>query len=198
MGCKVALIHGHPYPNRSRAGRVLLDHVRELPGLEVRSLYDLYPDFNIDVAAEQESLLAAELIIWQAPFYWYGVPALMSLWFEKVLAHGWAYGEGGRALEGRSVFWVTTTGGPAETYRPGALHGHPFSAFIPAIAQTAAFCHMNWIDPPMILHGAHRLSPEQLHQEARRYRARVEELMNAREELVPALPPVAPSEERHG
>ena len=78
MSRAVTLIYGHPYPARSRAGRVLLDGVRDLPGVEVRSLYDLYPDFDIDVQAEQAALLKAELIVWQCPFYWYGVPALLQ------------------------------------------------------------------------------------------------------------------------
>lgn len=188
---RIVVLYGHPYPHRSRAGRLLLNEVRDLPQLAVRSLYDLYPDFNIDVAAEQEALLAANLIVWQAPFYWYGLPSLFALWFEKVLTHGWAYGEGGRALVGKAALWVTTTGGPPETYRPEGLHGHPFSAFVPAIAQTAHFCGMRWLDPPIVVHGAHRLSADELHTEARRYRRRLQEACPSFDDApleLPALP----------
>ncbi|MCP0855302.1 NAD(P)H-dependent oxidoreductase, partial [Salmonella enterica subsp. enterica serovar Give] len=38
-----------------------------LENVEMRSLYHLYPDFNIDVAAEQEALSRASLIVWQHP-----------------------------------------------------------------------------------------------------------------------------------
>ena len=65
-----------------------------------------------DVPAEQSALRAAERVVWQCPLYWYSVPALLSLWFEKVLAHGWAYGSGGDALKGKRALWVTTTGAP--------------------------------------------------------------------------------------
>jgi glutathione-regulated potassium-efflux system ancillary protein KefF len=169
----VVLIHAHPYPNRSRAGRVLLDGVRDLPGLEVRSLYALYPDFDIDVEAEQQALVEAGVVVWQCPFYWYGVPALLALWFEKVLAHGWAYGENAGALRGKPVLWAPTTGGPPSTYQPGEMHGHPFEAFVPAISQIARFCGMRWVDPPMVVHGAHRLSPEELRETAANYRRRI-------------------------
>ena len=53
---RIALIYAHPYPNRSRANRSLLSSVRGLDGVRVRSLYERYPDFAIDVDAEQELL----------------------------------------------------------------------------------------------------------------------------------------------
>ena len=91
----INLVYAHPYPDRSRANRALLARVRDLPGLEVRSLYDLYPDFDVDVDAEREALVRADVVVWQCPFYWYGMPALLHQWIEKVLGHGWAYGAGG-------------------------------------------------------------------------------------------------------
>ena len=53
-GSMICLIYAHPYPDRSRGNRVLLEAVRQLPGLDLRSLYDLYPDFGIDVANSPE------------------------------------------------------------------------------------------------------------------------------------------------
>ncbi|MBL8514814.1 MAG: NAD(P)H-dependent oxidoreductase, partial [Betaproteobacteria bacterium] len=66
----ILLIHAHPYPAHSRAGTALLSAAREVHGLEVRSLYDLYPTFDIDVPAEQEALARADLIVWLHPIYW--------------------------------------------------------------------------------------------------------------------------------
>ena len=87
--------------------------------------------------AEQEALTAAEVIVWQHPFYWYSAPALLKLWFEKVLSMGWAYGKGGTALVGKKCLWVTTTGAPEESYSPDGIHGHPFDAFVPVMLVTA-------------------------------------------------------------
>src|SRR5688572_32930914 len=106
----ILLVHAHPYPGRSRAGSVLLEAVRDLPGLELHMLYDRYPDFAIDVEAEQEALGRARVVVWQHPLYWYSVPPLLKLWFDKVLTLGWAYGPGGTALHGKTVQWVVTTG----------------------------------------------------------------------------------------
>jgi glutathione-regulated potassium-efflux system ancillary protein KefF len=170
----ITLIYAHPYPDRSRAGEALLAAVRDLPDIEVRPLYTLYPDFSIDIEAEQAALLRAEIVVWQSPLYWYGLPALFHLWIEKVLAHGWAFG-GGQAVRGKITQWVTTTGAPDSAYRPGGVHGHHFPEFVPAVSQTARFCGMEW-QPPIAVHGAHRISNAELEAAARQVRQRLETL----------------------
>ncbi len=167
----IALIYAHPYPDRSRAGRVLLDAVRNLPDVDVRPIYSMYPDFAIDVEAEQEAILLADIVVWQSPFYWYGLPALLHLWIEKVLAHGWAYG-GADRVRGKTAFWVTTTGAPASAYEPGAMDGHPFDAFAPPVSQTAIFCGMRWA-PPFVVHGSHRIPESDLFAAGETYRDRL-------------------------
>jgi glutathione-regulated potassium-efflux system ancillary protein KefF len=176
----IALIYAHPYPDRSRAGKTLLETVRDLPDVDVRSLYALYPDFAIDVEAEQRALVRAEIVVWQNPLYWYGLPALLHLWIEKVLAHGWAYGEGGDAVRGKTTLWVTTTGAPVSAYRPGEMHGHPFESFVYPVSQTAVFCGMRW-EPPIVLHGSHRVSNAELRSAAAHYRRRLETLASRSE-----------------
>jgi glutathione-regulated potassium-efflux system ancillary protein KefF len=168
----IVVLFAHPYPDRSRAGSALLRAVSDLPSVSVRSLYERYPDFSIDVASEREALRSADVLVWQCPFYWYGLPSLLHLWIEKVLANGWAYGPGGRAVAGKRALWVTTTGAPLEAYEPGAMHGHRFEAFVPAVEQTARFCGMEW-EPPIVLHGAHRISDAVLADKAQQYRARL-------------------------
>ena len=170
----ILLLLAHPHPRRSIAGRALIDSVLELPGVRVHSLYDTYPDFSIDAAAERNLLASARLVIWQHPLYWYGVPALLKLWFEDVLVRGWAYGEGGQSLHGKDCLWVTTTGALPDAYSETGVHGHDFVAFVPAVRQTARFCGMNWLDP-IIVHGAHRLDAAALELHAQHYRARLQQ-----------------------
>lgn len=55
----ILIIYAHPYPRHSHANKRLLDAVIDIPEVEVRSLYELYPDFNINVAAEQQALSQA-------------------------------------------------------------------------------------------------------------------------------------------
>lgn len=170
------LIYAHPYPQRSRANRELLQAVQDLPGLELRSLYELYPAFDIDVSVEQERLTAHELVIWQHPMYWYSVPSLLKHYFDKVLARGWAYGTGGTALRGKSCLWVVTAGGDDHTFSPRGMHEHPFESFVPVVEQTARFCGMRWLEPLVVL-GSHRISEQALGDFAAQYRERLSTLL---------------------
>ena len=170
----VVVIHGHPYPKRSRACAALLAAVRDIPGLEVRSIYELYPDFDIDVGAEQAALERADLIVWLAPLYWYSVPGMMKHWFDEVLASGWAHGKGGEALKGKRCLWATTTG-DVEKYALDGAHGHPFDAFVPVVEQTARYCHMKWLEP-FVVHDSSEFTDENLAQMALKFRKRIEAL----------------------
>ena len=172
----VFLVFAHPYPDRSRANRHLLEAVSDLEGVEVRSLYDEYPTFDIDVPREQAALTRADAVVWQHPIYWYSTPSLLKHWFDKVLLRGWAYGEGGTALRGKRCLWVATTGGDEDAYRPEGMHNRPFEAYAPVVEQTAVFCGMRW-EEPLILKGAHRVPEPALKAYAQNYRARVAALV---------------------
>lgn len=170
----ICVIFAHPYPNRSHANRILKRSLPVLPEIEVRSLYDLYPDFDIDVAAEQAALSRAGLIVWMHPTYWYSVPGLLKHWFDQVLAHGWAYGAGGRALHGKHCLWVTTTGGDDAAYSPEGMHEQPFANFVAPIEETARFCGMHW-EQPFLVHGAHQLVEFELAQRGAELAARLQD-----------------------
>jgi glutathione-regulated potassium-efflux system ancillary protein KefF len=172
----VLVLQAHPYPDRSRANRALSAAIDGLKGLEIRSLYDLYPDYAIDIEEEQAALLRASTVVWQHPLYWYSAPALMKLWFEKVLAHGWAYGEAGTALHGKRCLWVVTAGADNNAYAENGMHRYPFEAFIPVMQQTAQFCGMEWLEP-IIVKAAHRISRETLDAFGAEYRARLAALV---------------------
>jgi glutathione-regulated potassium-efflux system ancillary protein KefF len=158
---EVLVITAHPQMEHSRINRRLMHKARQLPklndrpGVTVRDLYSLYPDYLIDVPAEQELLKSAQLIVWQHPIHWYSMPPLMKLWLDDVLSFGWAYGPGGTALRGKDLWLVATTGGPEDSYHPESYNRYFFDAFLPPYEQTASLCGMRFL-PPLLLHGAHR------------------------------------------
>ncbi len=150
----VALIFAHPYAERSLANRELLSAVDDLAFVDRRPLYDLYPDFDIDIETEQQRLEAVDSIVLQHPIYWYSMPALLKLWIDEVFAFGWAYGNGTRALAGKRLQWVVTTGADFRAYSAEGPHGHPFDVFAASMRQTALFCGMEWQEP-IVVHDAH-------------------------------------------
>ncbi|MES2935328.1 MAG: NAD(P)H-dependent oxidoreductase [Pseudomonadota bacterium] len=156
---KIHIVYAHPYPSRSNSTRGLLEVFQLRSDVSIHSLYEMYPDGNIDVAAEQAALLAAPHIVWLAPVYWYNLPGLMKLWIDQVLTRGWAYGAGATALRNKTCWWIATTGGDEGSYSATGMHQRPFSDFIAPVEQTARFCGMDW-QPPLIVHGAPGLDPE--------------------------------------
>ncbi len=172
------IVYAHPHHPRSRANRSMLQAVDGLPGVTVRALYERYPDYDVDPAAEQASIAAASAIVLQHPLYWYAMPSLAKLWIERVFAPGWAYGAGGRAVAGKRFLWAPTTGGDDGDYRPGGSHDLPFEAFVPPVRQFARYCGMQW-EEPFVVHGAHRIDDAALRECAQAYRARVAHLAEA-------------------
>lgn len=145
----------HPDLAHSRVQRALAEAAAALPRVELRDLYALYPDYLIDVAAEQAALAGARLVVWLHPIHWYGMPPLMKLWLDEVLTFAWAYGPGGDALRGKDLWLAASTGGSEASYRPGGANRYFFDAFLPPYEQTCALCGLRWL-PPLLLHGAHR------------------------------------------
>jgi len=173
QGAEILVLVAHPELEQSRANRRLLDAALALQNdgggrVAVRDLYALYPDYLIDVDAEQAALAAAQLVVWQHPIRWYGMPPLMKLWCDDVLAFGWAYGPGGTMLRGKDVWLVASTGGAEDSYRPDGYNRYFFDAFVPPYEQTAALCGIRFL-PPLVLHGAHRASDAELAAHAATY-----------------------------
>lgn len=169
----ILVLVAHPTLATSRVNRRLKKTAKSASArIEVRDLYRLYPDYFIDVPAEQAALARAALVVWQHPVHWYGPPPLMKLWIDEVLAFGWAYGPGGRALRGKDVWLVATTGGAEESYRPDRHNRYFFDAFLPPYEQTAVMCGMRFL-PPLLLHAAHRIGDDELAAHAAVYAERL-------------------------
>jgi glutathione-regulated potassium-efflux system ancillary protein KefF len=194
----VLVLLAHPDIARSRINRALAAQARLLPPdeVEVRDLYALYPDYVIDIEAEQAALARARTVVWLHPVQWYSMPALMKLWVDEVLAFHWAYGPGGRALAGKCLWLVVSTGGTESSYLPGASHGHPFERFLPAYRQTAELVGMRFLEPS-VFHGAHRAGTQEVGRHAQDFARRLGELAReARANGLPSQPPIAADERR--
>lgn len=174
---RILILCAHPDLAQSRVTRHLQAQVQALPDqshIRWHDLYASYPDYAIDVAAEQQALAEADLVVWLHPIHWYSMPALMKLWVDEVLSFGWAYGPDGHALCGKDLWLVSSTGGSASAYSDGGYNHHPIEAFLLPYTQTARLCGLRFL-PPLFLHGAHRASEAELSGHARAF---VQQLLN--------------------
>ena len=159
---EILVVAAHPQMQHSRVARALLA-AAGAAGVRVarRDLYRLYPDYLVDVEAEQAALAAARLVVWLHPIHWYSMPPLMKLWLDEVFAFGWAYGPGAAALAGKDLWLAASTGGDEQSYHPAGHNRYFFDEFLHPYEQTAALAGMRWL-PPLLLHGALRATPAQI------------------------------------
>ncbi|WP_433869125.1 NAD(P)H-dependent oxidoreductase [Saccharopolyspora sp. CA-218241] len=95
-----------------------------------------------DVRREQERLAAAELLVLQFPLWWYGPPAMVKGWLDRVLQTGFAQGEfdettglprryGDGRLMGRKALVIVTAGDDQRTLGPRGVSGDLESLLFP-------------------------------------------------------------------
>lgn len=173
--CAILVLFAHPALERSRVNRRLADAIRDLPDISFHDLYEAYPDFDVDVPAEQAKLLAHDVIVLQHPFFWYSTPAILKQWQDLVLEHGWAYGSRGTALRGKRLMSAITTGGREEAYGPGGRNRFTIRQLLAPIEQTAALCGMDYL-APFVVHGTHRMPDSDMVAHADAYRRVLEGL----------------------
>ncbi|HHF0518551.1 TPA: NAD(P)H-dependent oxidoreductase [Vibrio alginolyticus] len=116
---KVVIISGHPNLDESWTNKVILNKLQKnIASIDIRRLDTLYPDYKIDIEAEQNALVDADIIVFQYPYYWYSVPALLKKWIDDVFAFNFAFGPKGDKLKNKHFILSFTVGGPQESYDP--------------------------------------------------------------------------------
>ena len=83
--------------------------------------------FAPDLEAEIAKIEAADLMIWQFPLWWFGMPAILKGWVDRVFAMGRTYGNGhiyetGK-FKGKRALLSLTTGGPEAAYLEDGFNG---------------------------------------------------------------------------
>lgn len=155
-GLRSLVVFADPSLHRTRISRRVADAAAGLEGVAVRDLYQLYPDFYIDVRRERALLASAPLVVFVFQLAWYAMPALLKEWFDTVMAPEWV-GAGPR-LAGKVAFAAVACNSRPEDYRPGGRHERPLEDFLAPLEQTARACGMRWL-PPHVFYGADSADP---------------------------------------
>lgn len=174
---KILILFAHPALEKSRVNKPLIKAAQQLEDVTIHDLYEEYPDFHINIAREQELLLAHDIVIWQHPFFWYSAPSLLKEWIDLVLEFNFAYGPSGKALKGKIIFNSITTGGPQEAYSKEGYNRFSIRELLAPFEQTANLCLMDYF-PPFIIHGSLHLETSQLNKHTEEYVQLLEALLN--------------------
>lgn len=140
----ILLVTGHTYEQISVANKMIVEGLKKrIPTIKEDNLVELYPDFRIDIKAEQEKLLWADTVLIQVPLFWFSMPSIIMRWIEEVFQHGWAYGSKGKALQGKNIIVGITAGSKTEVYESGQA-GLTVKDFDKRFKTIFSFCNMNY------------------------------------------------------
>jgi len=126
-------------------------------------------ELSPDIAAEQRKIAWADALVIQFPLWWFGPPAILKGWFDRVLVQGFAfgvqddqgrtrrYGDGG--LAGKRVLTVTSVGARESGFGPRGIHGDLSEILFPLLHGTYWYTGMDAL-PPFAVYGADRMTAD--------------------------------------
>jgi NAD(P)H dehydrogenase (quinone) len=120
--------------------------------------------FAPDVEAELKKMEACDLMIWQFPLWWFGLPGIMKGWVDRVFAMGRTYGgerfyENGVFQKKRALLSLTT-GGPEAVYDKGGWNGDIQAILRPIQRGILRFTGWQVLAPHIVYAPVH-VTPEQ-------------------------------------
>ncbi|WP_436774369.1 NAD(P)H oxidoreductase [Yinghuangia sp. YIM S09857] len=72
--------------------------------------------YSAEVMAHQRRVDAADLIVAVFPVWWFGLPAILKGWIDRVWNYGFAYGRSRARLAAKRMAWIGLAGYPREHF----------------------------------------------------------------------------------
>ncbi|ELV8683384.1 NAD(P)H-dependent oxidoreductase [Vibrio fluvialis] len=166
---RILILYAHPCQHKSEVNARLFKAARHARNVTLVDLYGEYPTFNIDVDKEQQRLLEHDVIIFQFPMYWYSTPSILKEWQDLVLEYGFAYGQDGTALHGKTLLCITSTGGKSESYQASGYNHYSVRELLRPIEQMAGMTGMHYLAPLVLFDARAACDGERLNAHIKRY-----------------------------
>ncbi len=117
--------------------------------------------FAADLQGELDKLFWCDTLILQFPMWWFGLPAILKGWVDRVFAAGGKVYGGGRwydngVLAGKRAMCSLTTGGPASMFEVDGLNGALQTLLFPINHGILAFVGFTVVEP-FVVHAPARL-----------------------------------------
>jgi NAD(P)H dehydrogenase (quinone) len=142
-------------------------------------------ELSPDIVAEQEKLDWADAVVVQFPLWWYGLPAILKGWFDRVFVKGFGYGvraEDGRTLRygegrlaGKRAMVVLTAGAREPAMGSRGVNGELNDVLFSLQHGTLFYAGMSVL-PPVAVYGADRVSEEHFAEARELLRTRLSKL----------------------
>lgn len=110
--------------------------------------------FSFELTQEMNKLEWCDLMIWQFPLWWYGTPAILKGWIDRVFAMGRIYDHDNvfntGKLRGKKVMISTTVGGSQEMYQKNGFLGDINSILRPIQRGVFEFVGLEVLRPHIV------------------------------------------------
>lgn len=187
----VLIIYAHPNPTSfnaalrdlalrvlSQAGHsILLSDLYTMRFNPVLSAQELQGDLR-EIQSEIEKVRRADLLLFQFPDWWYGMPAIMKGWIDRVFAYGFAYDDehsfDNGLLKGKKAM-LSLTVGAREDYFREAPQRDLMRVLEPIHYGIFAYCGMEVL-PPFIAYGPGEMSEAERQATLEAFRERLQKL----------------------
>ncbi|WP_404477951.1 NAD(P)H-dependent oxidoreductase [Novosphingobium sp. BL-52-GroH] len=105
-----------------------------------------------DIHEEIEPVLAADLLVFTFPVYWFGAPAILKGWFDRVLLSGVCYGGkrvyGRGGLAGKRAFSAFSLGAKEGMFGADGIHGELVTGMMRHLFQgTMGYVGLDVVQP---------------------------------------------------
>lgn len=139
--------------------------------------------FAADIQVEMDKLFWCDVLILQFPLWWFGLPAILKGWVDRVFASGGRIYGGGKwydrgVFAGKRAMCALTIGGPPPIYSEHGLNGPIGTILFPIHHGMLYFTGFTVIEP-FLVHAPARISAEERAAHLARYRERVLHLAEA-------------------
>ncbi|HEY5508435.1 MAG TPA: NAD(P)H-dependent oxidoreductase, partial [Paludibacter sp.] len=120
---------------------------------QAEQLSAYHNDHFVDVLKdEMDKLEWCDLLIFNFPLWWFGLPAILKGWVDRVFAMGFVYGGGKGVYENgvfkeKTAFITMTTGGPEQAYTIDGNNGNINTILFPIHHGIFYFTGMTVLPP---------------------------------------------------
>lgn len=134
--------------------------------------------FTTEVKTEMDKLEWCDTLIFNFPLWWFGLPAILKGWVDRVFAMGFVYGAGkgvydNGTYKNKTAFLTLTTGGPEIAYGNTGKNGNLDTILYPIQHGMFYFAGMTVL-PPFISFSPARATDEERKSQLMLYKSYLE------------------------
>lgn len=140
--------------------------------------------FAADVKTEMDKFEWADTVIFVFPLWWFGLPAILKGWVDRIFAMGFSYGAGkgvydNGSFKDKTAFCIITTGGPEMAYGKTGKNGELDQILYPIHHGMFYFVGMQ-VKAPFICFSPARISDQERKSELERLDIFLQEVESAK------------------